>query len=222
MKPYTFEDVVAALNAVAPLDWASFFTQRLQSLDAHAPLGGVERSGWKLVYGDEPNDVQAAYDTSRSTIDLRFSLGAIVKDDGTLQDVVPDRPAAQAGLGPGMQLIAVDGRKFSRDVLLDALRLGSGGHAPLELLAANGEFLRDARRRLARGASSTRISSATPRGPTRSRRSSRPRPGAERSATVRYGSSSRSSQARARLHCRRTVRAERPSADAVSSAERPA
>jgi hypothetical protein len=39
-----------------------------------------------------------------------------------------------------MQLVAVNGRKFSRDVLLDALRLGAGGHDPLVLLALNGEF----------------------------------------------------------------------------------
>ena len=31
VKPYTFDDVVQAMNAVQPHDWAVFFRERLQS-----------------------------------------------------------------------------------------------------------------------------------------------------------------------------------------------
>ena len=48
MKPYTFEDLVAAMNAIQPYDWAKFFHERLESTSPHAPLGGIEGSGWKL------------------------------------------------------------------------------------------------------------------------------------------------------------------------------
>ncbi len=56
MKPYNFEDVVAALNAVQPYDWAGFLNSRLRSTEPHAPLGGIEHSGWKLVYDGERSE----------------------------------------------------------------------------------------------------------------------------------------------------------------------
>ena len=62
LKPYSFDDVVAALNAVQPYDWAGFLNQRLQSTDAHAPLGGIQRSGWKLVYDGVRSDFWKAYE----------------------------------------------------------------------------------------------------------------------------------------------------------------
>jgi predicted metalloprotease with PDZ domain len=46
-------------------------------------------------------------------------------------------PAAKAGIGPGMMVIAVNGRKFSGDVLGDALKAGKTGSSPLELLVEN-------------------------------------------------------------------------------------
>jgi predicted metalloprotease with PDZ domain len=141
LKPYTFDDVVATLDGIAPHDWRAFFTERLTSLAPHAPLGGIERAGWKLTYTDTPSATQAAYEASRKEIDLRFSLGLLVgEEDGELKDVIPGLPAAAAGLSPGMRLVAVDGRKYSKDVLLDALRLGAAPGNGLELLVQHGDF----------------------------------------------------------------------------------
>ena len=58
--PYTFDDVVAAMQEIAPYDWRGFFTQRVKSHGPGAPLGGIENSGWKLVYTETPNDSRAA------------------------------------------------------------------------------------------------------------------------------------------------------------------
>jgi predicted metalloprotease with PDZ domain len=46
-------------------------------------------------------------------------------------------PGAKAGIGPGMKLIAVNGRKFSPEILHDALRMAKTGSAPIELLIEN-------------------------------------------------------------------------------------
>jgi predicted metalloprotease with PDZ domain len=140
VKPYTFEDVCAALNGVSKYDWAGFFNARLQSLAPHAPLGGIELSGWKLVYTDTSSSIEEALESSHKTVDLDFSIGIVLGDEGEMIDVVPNSPAAKAGLAPGMKLIAVNGRKFSNDILLDAIRGTVKASAPLELLAANGEF----------------------------------------------------------------------------------
>jgi predicted metalloprotease with PDZ domain len=61
MKPYEFSDVVATLNTVQPYDWAGFLNQRLHSTDAHAPLGGIQKSGWKLAYDNVRSDFWKAY-----------------------------------------------------------------------------------------------------------------------------------------------------------------
>ena len=85
LKPYNFDDVVAALNAVQPYDWAGFLNQRLHSTEARAPLGGIERSGWKLTYDGVRSDFWKAREETRKIIDLTYSIGMLISnDDGTI------------------------------------------------------------------------------------------------------------------------------------------
>ena len=50
VKPYDFDDLVAALNAVHPYDWAGFWRERLNRLRPIAPLEGLQAAGWHLAY----------------------------------------------------------------------------------------------------------------------------------------------------------------------------
>jgi predicted metalloprotease with PDZ domain len=138
--PYKFEDLVAALNQVTPYDWAKLLRERLDSKSPHAPIGGITNGGWKLVYTDKKNSTMDAREKQSNNIDLSFSLGFIATKEGELRDVIPGSPAYAAGLGPGMKLIAVNGRKWSKDVIRAALRLGMQNQQPLSLLAENGEY----------------------------------------------------------------------------------
>ena len=117
LKPYTFEDVVAGLNAVQPYDWAAFLNQRIHSLDARAPLGGIERSGWKLAYDAARSDYWKAKEEEGKLTDLSYSIGLKVKEDGTISDVQYGGPAQKAGIAPSVKLIAVNNRQFSATVL---------------------------------------------------------------------------------------------------------
>src|SRR5438034_1299227 len=114
--PYKFEDVVAALNQVTPYDWAALLRQRLDSKSAHAPLGGFENGGWKLVYSEEKNSTMEAREKISEALDLSFSLGMIVSKEGALIDVIPGSPAYAAGAGAGMKLMGVNGRRALKDV----------------------------------------------------------------------------------------------------------
>jgi len=138
--PYTFDDVVRALNEVAPYDWASLLRERVKATSTHAPLGGIERGGWKLVYSEKPNQFEQAIEKLSKSVDLSNSLGISVGSDGKLHDVIVGSPAYKAGIGPGMLLVAVNGRKWSPDVLHDALRASQGTDRPLELLIENAQF----------------------------------------------------------------------------------
>jgi predicted metalloprotease with PDZ domain len=140
--PYTFDDVVHVLNQVAAYDWDRLLREHVNSTGDHAPLRGIELGGWKLVYNDQPNSLIEAAGTLLKVSDFSYSLGFTIEEDGKLDDVIVGSPAYQAGIGPGMRLIAVNGRKWSPTVLHDALRGAQGADAPIELLVENAQFFR--------------------------------------------------------------------------------
>src|SRR3989475_1496702 len=112
VKTYVFDDVVATLNEVAPFDWRTFLQTRLNSTDFHAPLGGIERGGWKLAYQATPNGGLKDQEQVRKFTELGFSIGLRLNEDGSIADVIEGLAAAKAGIGPGMKLIAVNGGRL--------------------------------------------------------------------------------------------------------------
>jgi predicted metalloprotease with PDZ domain len=140
--PYTFEDVVRALNEVAPYDWATLLKQRVNATSAHAPQGGIEHGGWKLVYNDKPNEFQQAAEKIYKFADFSYSLGINVGEDGKLSDVIVGSPAYKAGLGPGMKLLAVNGRKWNPTILRAGIKTAQDTNQPIELLVENAQFFR--------------------------------------------------------------------------------
>lgn len=137
---YTFDDVVKGLNQIVPSDWAGFLRTRLDSKSPHAPLGGIENGGWKLIYNDQKNSTMEAREKTSESLDLSFSLGIIVSKDGTISDAIPGSPAYSAGIGPGMKLIAVNSRQYSKDVIRAALKSATNSQQPISLLVENAEF----------------------------------------------------------------------------------
>jgi len=138
MKPYELQDVVAALNTVQAYDWSGFFAERLHSTSPRAPLGGIELGGWKLVYTPERSEWWKAYEEFSKRVDMSYSLGLQVKQDGTIIDVAYEGPARKAGVTPSTKLIAVNSREFNPTVLREAVK--ASATKPVELLIKNGEF----------------------------------------------------------------------------------
>ncbi|HUB02957.1 MAG TPA: hypothetical protein VL983_09735 [Terriglobales bacterium] len=139
LKTYTFQDVMQALNQIAPYDWTGFWTARLANHGPGAPLTGLEASGWKLVYDDKRSELERAAE-GEDGVDASYSLGLKLHSDGRIIDTVEGMVAAKAGIGPGMKVIAVNGKKFSGDVLRDALQQGKSSSMPLELLIENTDY----------------------------------------------------------------------------------
>lgn len=136
VKPYTLDDVSAALNQVAANDWRSFFDQRVYRVAPHPPLGALEAAGWRLIYSTTPNWWISFREKTRKQIDESFSIGIWVKNDGTIADVVYGSPAYEAGLMPGMKITSINGRKFDDDVLHEEVRAAK----PLKLAAEQATF----------------------------------------------------------------------------------
>jgi predicted metalloprotease with PDZ domain len=142
VKTYTFDDVVNALNQVVSYDWRGFWTERLTNHGPGAPVGGIEGSGWKVVYDESPSGMDRGSEGGGRFIDVAYSIGIELREDGTITDTIEGMPAALAGIGPGMKLIAVNGRHYSAEVLRDALRAGKSSTAPLELLVENTDYFK--------------------------------------------------------------------------------
>ena len=143
LKTYTFHDVVAALNALVPYDWAGLLTKRLNSVDPQPSLAGLRASGWDIAWNETPNVIQAAREATNKGLNLNSSLGMVVDTDGTVKDVVLDHLAFRAGIGPDMHISAVNGKQFSTDDLRNAVRDSLNNKAAIDLEIANGPFLRN-------------------------------------------------------------------------------
>lgn len=143
VKPYTFEDVVNTLNQVAPYDWRKFLRERLDGNGPGAPLGGIINGGWKLAYDETPSEFTKAMEKTRDVVDARFSIGLALDEKGGIHDVIYGSPAWNAGIAPGSKLAAVNGRKYTPDILRDALKAAKAANVNIELLVINGDFYRN-------------------------------------------------------------------------------
>src|SRR5262249_34659949 len=156
VKGYKLDDVVADLNAVAEHSWKAHLTRRLRDVSDQAPLDGVHNSGWKLAYEETPSEMLSANDAFNKQLDLRSSIGLVVKTDGTIVDVGKGKAAEKAGVGPGMKLLAVNERRWTANLLNTAIaRTKKDGK--LELLCENGDFMKTYKLDYADGAKFVRL-----------------------------------------------------------------
>ena len=118
---YLFEDVVKALNSVQSYDWETFLRARLDGHGPGAPLDGLTRGGYKLVYTETPSDYFKAAETRRKVTDLTYSLGMVLGADGRVNGVLWDGPAYKKGMTVGAQIVAVNGTAFDGDRLKSAI-----------------------------------------------------------------------------------------------------
>src|ERR1700761_1831525 len=140
--PYTFEDIVAGLNAVVPNDWSSFLRKRLDSNDLHAPeMSGINQlSGYKLIYTDKPDYWSQLLESEHNYVDVRYSLGMSVGTDGKVKDVIVGGLADKAGFGPDMQIIAVNGRAFTPLLMRAAIQHAQGNGPAIEFIVENTNY----------------------------------------------------------------------------------
>lgn len=138
LKTYTFDDIVATLNGLAPYDWAGFLRMRLDTTAPPTPIEAIENGGWKLIYNEQPNAVQESADAMNQRTDLGSSIGLILTGDGVVADVIRDGPSFNAGIGPGMKITAVDGKPYSPAEIKNAVAAARSAAAPIHLTVVNG------------------------------------------------------------------------------------
>jgi predicted metalloprotease with PDZ domain len=132
---YTFEELVKALNAVEPYDWAGFLRQRLDGVSRPAPLDGLARGGYRLVYNDKQNEYEKGRETESKVTLLRYSLGIDIDEkDGTIIEVMWGSPAFDATITEGMQILAINGESYSGDLLKRTITASTSQSGRIELI----------------------------------------------------------------------------------------
>jgi predicted metalloprotease with PDZ domain len=140
VKTYTFDELVAALNAIAPFDWATFFHTRLDSTAPEAPTGGIENGGWKVVFNGEPSKLSGRRGGATDVYSIGLQLGA----DGSVGDSIVGSPAFDAGISSGMKVIGVNGRVYTHELLEDAIKAGKESSQPINLLVVDDDYINTA------------------------------------------------------------------------------
>ena len=138
VKTYTFEELVSALNSVAPFDWAAFLNTRLNSTSPQSPAGGIENGGWRVTFNGQPSKL---LERRNSASDV-YSIGLQLGEDGAVNDAIVGSPAFDAGISSGMKVIGVNGRLYTHDLLEDAIKAANGTTEPISLIMVEDEYIR--------------------------------------------------------------------------------
>ena len=136
------DDVVSALNAIVPYDWRGYLQRKVYEIAPQAPLEGITKGGYNLVYTDEPTKWIKNAEAQGKYSDLTYSGGFAVSGEGKVGSVLWGSPAFKAGLTIGTQVVAVNGHAFDSDALKDAIKAAKGNNAPISLLLKNDNFYR--------------------------------------------------------------------------------
>jgi len=139
VSTYNEEAVINTLDNVQHDDWRGFLQARLHGLGKQAPLDGLERSGWSLVYNDTPNPAISDAESAGGYQDFRYSMGLRIDGEGKVVESIWDAPAFKAGVAKDMQLLAVDGLAYSAERLRRAITSAKASGQPIDLLLRQGE-----------------------------------------------------------------------------------
>jgi predicted metalloprotease with PDZ domain len=142
VNTFTFEDVVANLNAVMPYDWATFLRERFEAADTNPPLDGITRGGYRLVFREERSAFQTSAETYSKTANFAYSIGLTIGEGAAVTAVQWDSPAFNAGITTGATVLAVNGETYSADAMRRAITAAKGATAPIELILKNGDSYR--------------------------------------------------------------------------------
>lgn len=131
---YQFEDVVQTLNQIAPYDWTALLNSRLYDHEGGAPLAGFAASGYRLVFTETPNEFIRGNENSARNLNLNYSLGMTVANDGAVNGVIWDGLAFKAGFAVGDKIIAINGKAWGKEAAIEAINVAKTSGAPLQLI----------------------------------------------------------------------------------------
>jgi predicted metalloprotease with PDZ domain len=142
---YNRDELIADLNQTLKYDWATFIRERIDDINPHADLAGIERGGYKLVFTDKPSTTERTLASTGNRhaagVELWYSIGIRLRGEGVISDVRWNGPADKAKLFPGQKIIAVNGNIFSSDALRTAIKQAKGTSEPIHFILQSDTFV---------------------------------------------------------------------------------
>lgn len=142
--PYELSEIIGILKELADFDWEAFFQRRVATPQESLPTDLVALLGYRLNFSGKPSgygEFRQSVDGRPANVVERDSIGLTFSPDGKITGIVPGLAGDRAKLAQGMQVLAINGRKFSRDRLQDAL-LDSVARRKIDLLIVEGDLFR--------------------------------------------------------------------------------
>lgn len=136
--PFDRVEIVATLNQVYEAPWDSLIEVRIHQPIDELSLEGVNEIGCKLSFTDKKSSWLTDREGFYNSINHYRSIGLYLSNKGEIRNISSGSPADIAGLVPRSTVVAVNGRKFTRDRLDDAIAATTEGHN-VRLLLLNGE-----------------------------------------------------------------------------------
>ena len=140
---YDFDTVVATLNSVVPWDWDKFLTERVLDVNPQVPLAGFTDNGYRLIFTSKPTHWMQNYESTSGRAHLGFSLGLVMRNSGSIAEVVWGSPAFEAGIDVADEIVSVNGQAYSNDLLKEAVTAAKGSDEPIRLTIRSGERYRE-------------------------------------------------------------------------------
>ncbi|GGI85003.1 peptidase M61 [Polymorphobacter multimanifer] len=141
--PYDLSTITTILNGLHPMDWTGFFNDRVGKPNPRAPLAGFAASGYTLEYTDKPSKAFTASERGGGgTVNLSYSGGFVIGRESRLVAVQYMSPAYAAGLKVGDQLLAVNDKPYSNDLIKAEITAAKGAKTPIRLLIKSADRLR--------------------------------------------------------------------------------
>jgi len=142
VSTYDLDALIAALDKVQAHDWRGLFAARVYARNDPLPHDALTLGGYDLIYTDTPSAYVRGAEAELGGIDLTYSLGLSVENDGDVAQVIWDSPAFAAAITNGDQIVAVGGADFTvdrlRQAVVDSKRTGS-----IKLLVKKGKRYRE-------------------------------------------------------------------------------
>jgi predicted metalloprotease with PDZ domain len=139
----TLEEIADKLNGLSAYDWTGLLRERLNGKSPNAPLSGLTLGGYRLIYTREATAFFRDAEKRSNETNLTYSLGMTVSKNGHVNTILWDGPAFKAGLTTAAEIISVNGRVFTDEVLRDAIGDAEGGKEPIRLIVKSGKRVRE-------------------------------------------------------------------------------
>ena len=140
-KAFTRQEIVETLNSIAAYDWDGLILRRVESTRESYDPKVAELLGYEFKASAQRPRISPATFRLPSGIDHYDTLGMMLSGDGSITDIRLNSPADKAKLGPGMKIAAIDDRKWSREVLDDAVQRSASSSA-INLLVEEGYLMK--------------------------------------------------------------------------------